>query len=42
MSSLMKTRQDNDVTDHIGEVYIENDTELSWTIESGVNCDETR
>ena len=26
---MMKTRQDNDVIDDIGVVYIENDTELS-------------
>ena len=28
MSSMMKTRQDNNVTDSIGAVYTENDTEL--------------
>ena len=27
--SMMKIRQDNDVTDRIGAVYIENETELS-------------
>ena len=29
VSYEMKTRQDNDVTDHTSEVYIKNDTELS-------------
>ena len=28
MSSITKTRQDNDVTDCIGVVYVENKTEL--------------
>ena len=26
---MMKTRQDNDVTNHIGVVYAKNDTKLS-------------
>lgn len=36
----MKTRQDNDVTDQIGALYIENDIKLSWLIGPGVVCDE--
>ena len=36
----MKTRQDNDVTNGIGVVYVENDNELSWLIRLGANCDE--
>ena len=38
----MKTRQDNDVIDHIGLVYIKIETELSRPIELGAVCDETR
>lgn len=30
---MMKTNQDNDVTDHIGVVYVENNTKLPWPIE---------
>lgn len=36
---MMKTRQDKDVTDCIGLVYTENDTELSEPIGPGVVCD---
>ena len=31
---MTNTREDNDVTNHIGAVYIENNTELSWSIGS--------
>ena len=31
----MKTRHDNDMTDHIGVVKIENEIELSWLIGLG-------
>ena len=41
MSSVTKTKQDNDVTDHIGVVYIESNIELSSLIESGIDCDES-
>ena len=34
--SMTKTKQDNDVTDHIGAVYTEIGTELSWLIEQDV------
>ena len=37
---MTKTKQDNDVTDHIGLVYIENDIELSRTIGSSAISDE--
>ena len=37
---VMKTRQNNDLIDHPSAFYVENDTELSLLIESGVNCDE--
>ena len=36
----MKTRQDNDVIDHVGVFYFGNDTKLSWPIESGDEYDE--
>ena len=39
---MKKTKQYNDVTDHIGAVYAKNDTKHSWLIGSGANCDETR
>ena len=32
----MKTSQDNDVTNHIGAVYAENNTELPWLIKLDV------
>ena len=37
---VMKTRQDNDVTNHAGVLYIENNTKLLWPIGPGVVCDE--
>ena len=39
---MMKTRQDNDVTDGISAFYVENDTELSWLIRSGMICDKNQ
>ena len=42
VSSIMKTRQDNDVTNCIGEFHAKNDTKLSWLIRSSVLCDENR
>lgn len=30
---VVKTRKDNNLTDYIGTLYIENDTEFSWLIE---------
>ena len=38
--SVTKTRQDNDMTDCIGTIYVENETELSWPIKLGVVYDE--
>ena len=32
----MTTKQDNDIIDYIGAVYIENKTEISWLIRLGV------
>ena len=40
VSSMMKTRQDNNMTDYTGVVYVENGNELSWSIISGANYDE--
>ena len=34
---VTKTKEDNDVTNHTGAVYVENDTKISWLIELGVN-----
>ena len=38
--SVTKTIQDNDMIDRTSVVYVENDIELLWPIESGVDCDE--
>ena len=38
----MKTMQDNKVTDHVGTLYTENDTELSWPIGLDANCDKNQ
>ena len=38
----MKIRKDNDVTDHISVVYVKNDIELLWSIESSAVCDENQ
>ena len=38
----MKTRQDNDMIDHIILIYIENDTKHSGPIGPGVVYDETK
>ena len=37
---MTKTKQDNDMTDHMSLVYVENDIELLWPIKSGANSDE--
>ena len=37
---VLKTRQDNDMTDHIGAVYAKNDNELLWHVGLGDNYDE--
>lgn len=36
----MKTREDNEVTDRTGTVYVKNDIELSWLIRPDVGSDE--
>lgn len=38
----MKTKQNNDVTDRIGFVYVKNDIKLSEPIRSGAICDESK
>lgn len=38
--TMMKTRKDNDVTDHTIVVYVENETKVSWPIELGMVCDQ--
>ena len=40
MPSVMKTRQNNDVIDRTHALHIENNNDLSWSIESGVDYDE--
>lgn len=36
VKSMTETKLDNDVIDHKKVVYVENETELSWLIGSGV------
>ena len=33
VSFVMKTKHDNDVTEHRGVMYVKNDTKLSWSID---------
>lgn len=40
--SMIKTRQDNNMTDHTGVVYTENKTELLLPIRSKAVCDENQ
>lgn len=40
VSTVTKTRLENDVTNHIDVVYTKNDIELSRSIKSGVIYDE--
>lgn len=42
MTSLNKTKQDNDVSNHIGAVYDKNEIELSWPIGPGDVCDKNQ
>ena len=39
---VIKTRWDNDVTDHIGMLYTENETRLLWLIELGTIYDKNQ
>ena len=39
---VTKTSQDNNMIDHWGLVYVENETELSWHIELGTVYDESQ
>ena len=36
---MMKTKQENDLTNHTGIAYAENDNELSWLIGLGADVD---
>ena len=38
-SSVMKTRQNNDVTKRTSAIYVKNDIKLSWLIKSGAIYD---
>ena len=42
VQSLMKTRQDNDVTDYKEAVYAKNETKLSWSIRLSVDYDKNQ
>ena len=42
VQSVTNTKEDNDVINHIGVVYVENDIEISWLIELGGNYDENQ
>ena len=42
VQSVKKTRQEIDVIDSTGAIYIENNTELSWSIGPGVDYDENQ
>ena len=37
---MKKMRQDNDMTDHIGSLYAENETHLLWLIRQGMVYDK--
>ena len=38
----MKTKKDNDVTDHTNVVYAKNETKLPWQNISGIDYDENQ
>ena len=40
--SAMKTKKENDITDCIGVVHAENETELLWSLWPGVLYDENQ
>lgn len=42
VQSIMKTREDNNMTNRTSEVYVENDIELSCPIRIGVDSDENQ
>lgn len=39
---MTKTKEDNDMIDHIGVVYVENDDKLPWSIWSSVDCNQNQ
>lgn len=40
--TMMKTKYDTYLTDHIDRVYAKNETELLWSIKPGMICDENQ
>ena len=42
VSTITKTRQEHYMSDRTGAVYVENETELSWSIKSGAICDKNQ
>ena len=42
VQSMMKTRQDNEVIDYKGIVYVKNEVKLSWLIELSAVYDENQ
>ena len=38
----MKTKQDNDITNHIGAIQVENGMKFSWLVQPGVVYDENQ
>lgn len=39
---LINIKENNDVIDPTGAIYVKNDIELSWSIEFGASCDENQ
>ena len=39
---VIKTRQDNNIIDHTGSIYTENEIELSWSVEPSVIHEKKR
>ena len=39
---VIKTRQDNNITDCIGSIYIKNEIELSWPVGPSAAHDENK
>lgn len=42
VQSIMKTREDNNMTNRTGEVYVENDIKLLCPIRTGADNDENQ
>ena len=39
---MIKTKQDNDMSNHTSAIYTEKETELSWPIGPSAVCDENQ